>query len=212
MNRNLRNIFTKEMTLFFCLVVLSFIPFYFIGSYDRRGTMLFDFFYGIFYYLNKFEFYSQQPELIAQVIQQCVDVVALYIVIIVLIVLAITIKKGKYRYLFNLSAIFMLIINFVARFAVYSIRLNGRAEHAYLSWAFYLAMALFVLYAFSPLYFKKLSVFFRKLSVFFKKRIELLKAKHPRKPTKADQISDLQRQIDELKKEDTNNSISSKED
>lgn len=180
----------KEIILFTCLFVLSFIPFYIPHSYNEHGVSLFNFFNSIFYILKDLDSYSQQTILIKNATQLCIDVVCLYLLITMLIMFALVIKQGKYRYYFNLSAILCLILNFSFKFAVYNIRLN---YEAILTWAFYLSIILLIAYAFSPLYYKKLITCLRKTYANFR-------STHPRKPTKAERIAQLEREVEELKK------------
>lgn len=121
-------------------------------------------------------------------------ILVIYIVTTILLILAIAIKRAKCFKLLDTVSVSII-------FALYTFFVVYYSESGYPSWSFYLSLLLllgWVAHIFSP-----------KWLPFIKKAFAKFHSKHP---TKAERIAQLEREVEELKKEDTDSSISSKED
>lgn len=168
--------------ILFVLVLLFFLPFF---EDPNRKISLF-LYSNIFGVLLGNESYSVND--LAYVLETAIISILLFIFIIIMLILAIVIKKGKYRYLFISLALFTNALNYIVRYILYV----SITPYLIPSWSFYLSIFFLIGHLLSPLYYSRLNNAVSKL--YDKIKIPI------RKPTKADQISDLQRQIDELKK------------
>lgn len=182
-----------SLILFF-LVFLFFLPF-FEDSNRKISLFLYSNIFGV---LLGNESYSVND--LPYVLETAIISILLFIFIIIMLIFAVVIKKGKYRYLFISIALSTNALNYIVRYILYV----SITPYLIPSWSFYLSIFLLIGYLLSPLYYSKLSNAVSKL--YDKIKIQI------RKPTKAERIAQLEREVEELKKEDTNNSISSNED
>lgn len=119
-----------------------------------------------------------------------ISVLVLYFSSFLLLILALIFainNKPRMFYIFTSCGLFFMFIAII----VFIIIIAPQDEYfkSTPSWSFYLSLLLLLAWIVYLLYPR-----------FIKKHINAFKLKHTRKPTKSEQISDLQRQIDELKK------------